>query len=136
MYINAPILEYVIEICVLAAATSDFTIPADPTVTFTVGQGDGDSQCLSVTILNDNDFEGDHDFTVQIMSIEPSSVDIVTTAMGSVVIEDDDGEILTVTAFFFLMIVLWSGSRVPGPPKVEGLGRIVWECTVIHFREV
>ena len=94
MYINLPILEYVIGICVLPVAGMDYTTPADPTVTFAAGDGDGDSQCLSVTILNDDDFEGDHSFTVQIMSIEPPSVDIDTTAMGSAVIQDDDGEIL------------------------------------------
>ena len=122
---SQPILEYVIGICVLPVAGMDYTTPADPTVTFAVGDGDGDSQCLSVTILNDDDFEGNHNFTVDIMSIEPSSVDIDTSDIGSVVIEDDDGEIRTVTSFFILMIVLWSNSVPGSPKKVEGLDHIV-----------
>ena len=63
------------------------------TVTFSDGAVSGDTECLSIPIINDNDFEGDHSFQAQLMAIEPSSVPIMLNMDLVTIIIDDDGEI-------------------------------------------
>lgn len=55
---------------------------------------DGDIQCVNVSIINDNELEGDEQtFTVGIMSIYPDSVRPDTNANEAVVtIADDDAD--------------------------------------------
>ena len=68
------------------------TIPA--TVTFSDGAVSGDTECLSIPIINDNDFEGDHSFQAQLMAFEPPSVPVIfDTSLATVTIRDDGGEI-------------------------------------------
>ena len=78
----------------LSVNGQDFTSPAMPTVVFNTGADNGDTVCTSITIIDDNDFEGDHSFTANIDSISPSTIDIVlSTTAAEIVIEDDQGEI-------------------------------------------
>ena len=63
------------------------------TVTFSDGAVSGDTECLSIPIINDNDFEGDHSFQAQLMAIEPASVPIMLNMDLASIIIDDDGEI-------------------------------------------
>ena len=56
--------------------------------------GSGDTECLSIPIINDNDFEGDHSFQAQLMTFEPSSVPaMLDMALATITIQDNDGEI-------------------------------------------
>ena len=65
-----------------------------PTVVFSTGTNNGDTECISIMIVDDNDFEGDHSFTAVIDSITPSTIDILLSATPAViVIQDNTGEI-------------------------------------------
>ena len=76
----------------LSDAGEDFTIPLDLDLNFPVGVGNGASDCLNIQILEDFDFEGDHSFFVDIMSISPPTVGLADIAGQAVVnIMDDDG---------------------------------------------
>ena len=68
------------------------TIPAN--VTFSDGAVNGDIECLSIPIIDDNDFEGDHSFQAQLMAFEPTSVPVMLDmALATITIQDNDGEI-------------------------------------------
>ena len=65
-----------------------------PTVVFSTGADDGDTECISIMIVDDDDFEGDHSFTVEIDSITPNTIDIfLSTTPAVIVIQDNTGEI-------------------------------------------
>ena len=78
----------------LSVNGQDFTSPAMPTVVFNTGADNGDTVCTSITIIDDDDFEGDHSFTADIDAITPSTIDIMlSTTAAEIVIQDDEGEI-------------------------------------------
>ena len=83
----------------LLDAGEDFTTPADLNLLFSVGSGNGDTNCLTVPILEDVDFEGDHSFTVDIVSISPTSVGLADNAGVAVVNIEDDGTYSTTCRF-------------------------------------
>ena len=61
------------------------------TVTFVVGPLPM-TQCASISTTEDEVLEGDHDFTVSLVSITPDDVaEIVTQSTHTVTINDDDG---------------------------------------------
>ena len=77
----------------------DFTVPAPPQLTFTSGVGVNVPSCATFGIIDDNNLEFDHEFTVTLSSVTPagpvlSSISSTTT----VTITDDEG-ILTVIIF-------------------------------------
>ena len=52
----------------------------------------GDTACSAVTIVDDLDLEGPHDFSVQISGTTPSGSQIMTSAnFTTVEIQDNDG---------------------------------------------
>ena len=61
----------------------------------TFGSGitsNGDSQCIEVTVTDDDIFEGDQQFTVTIDSVSPSSVASIGSPNSlTVTIEDNNG---------------------------------------------
>jgi len=71
---------------------SDFTIP-DPTemnVMFTVGSMDGTTDCLTISILDDDALEGEHSFNVSLNPPAPP-VTLTTPSSSPVTITDNDG---------------------------------------------
>ena len=69
----------------------DFT-PASATATFTSGLAPS-SQCININIISDDNFEGDHNFVVNIMSTSPAGVVNLGTPV-IVTIQDDDSKCL------------------------------------------
>ena len=66
--------------------------PSSATVTFPSGQSPS-SQCININILPDENFEGDNNFLVDVMSISPTGV-ANTGAPVTVIIQDDDSKCL------------------------------------------
>ena len=66
--------------------------PAELDVFFASGSVNGDTDCLTIFILDDNALEGDHSFTV---SLNPPAAPVtLTTPFSSpVTITDNDGTI-------------------------------------------
>ena len=56
--------------------------------------GDPSTECFNVTIIDDNELEGNHDFTVEIMGISSGSPHAMIDAASTttITITDDDGE--------------------------------------------
>ena len=75
----------------LAVFNEDFIV-ADPLmVTFPTTSVSGDTACAAITILDDDAFEGDHSFTVNLTSTTPTGVTIGTVSSTTVTIQDNDG---------------------------------------------
>ena len=69
----------------------DFLVP-DPLssiLTFTAGSMDGDSQCATIDIIDDDDVEGEHTFTVSLQT--PSSNGVIGTQSTATVTITDNG---------------------------------------------
>ena len=77
----------------------DFLIPpaADLIVTFPIGSGNGATDCFQIEILQDDDFEGDHDFIISIndASISPAGTVVDNAGIGQITIHENDGKLLT-----------------------------------------
>ena len=77
----------------------DFLTPAtaDLIVTFPVGSGNGASDCFQIEILDDDDFEGDHDFGVSInpTSVSPAGIAMAAGGLAQITVMDNDGRLLT-----------------------------------------
>ena len=71
----------------------DFMVAIPATVTFSDGAVSGDTECLSIPIINDNDFEGDHSFQAQLSAVEPANVPITLDGtLAAIIVKDDNGE--------------------------------------------
>ena len=58
-----------------------------------LGAVSGDSKCLSILIINDNNLENDNSFQAQLVAFEPASVPVVLDdALANISIQDSDGE--------------------------------------------
>ena len=68
---------------------SDFTDPGAVTLTFPAGSMDGDSQCSTIDVLDDDDVEGEHSFTVSLQN--PSSNGVIGTQETATVTITDNG---------------------------------------------
>ena len=76
----------------------DFLTPAasDLIVTFTEGSGNGASDSFQIEILDDDDFEGDHDFAISIIDTTISPAIVMDAAnIGQILITENDGKLLT-----------------------------------------
>ena len=65
-----------------------------PTITFTSGSSTDTTECTHVDILQDEIYEGDHDFQIELddISVMPASCASVGTPSDAIVdILDDDG---------------------------------------------
>jgi len=69
----------------------DYTLPDTFEATFTVGSMLGDTACSAVTIVDDLDLEGTHNFAVQISGTTPSGSQIMLPSPITVEIQDNDG---------------------------------------------
>ena len=71
----------------------DFSALSGIEVTFTAGSPDGAQQSFDIAIIDDAALEGDHEFTVQLISTNPSSVMIGMPSSTVVTITDNDGKV-------------------------------------------
>ena len=75
----------------MAVLGEDFTEPSLLQVTFSSGDVVGDTACAAFGILNDDNLEFDHEFTVNIESVTPPGLVISNSSATTVNIVDDDG---------------------------------------------
>jgi len=70
----------------------DFNEPMSPEVTFSSGDMTGDTVCATFGIINDNNLEFDHEFTVSLSTVNPTGPSIsATLSSTTVTISDDEG---------------------------------------------
>ena len=69
----------------------DFTEPSLLQVTFSSSDMVGDTACATFGILNDNNLEFDHEFTVNLESVTPTGPVISNSSSTAVSIMDDEG---------------------------------------------
>ena len=70
----------------------DYTLPDTFEATFTVGSMLGDTACSDpITIVDDPDLEGTHNFGVQVSRTTPSGSQIMLPSPITVEIQDNDG---------------------------------------------
>ena len=71
----------------------DFIVNDPAMVTFDEGAVDGETECISISIVNDNDFENDHSFQAQIMAVSPADKPtVLDSTLATILIQDNDGK--------------------------------------------
>ena len=63
--------------------------PGGTTATFQIG--DAAPACINITVIDDDCFEGDHQFTVMLTNPSPSTIVIDSNDDVTVTIRDSDG---------------------------------------------
>ena len=76
---------------VIAVLGEDFTEPSLLQVTFSSGDMAGDTACAAFGILNDDNLESDHAFTVNLESVTPRGPVLSAPFSTTVSISDDEG---------------------------------------------
>ena len=73
----------------------DFSALSGLEVTFTAGSADGAQQTVDIGIIDDAALEGDHDFTVQLISTDPSGSNVMIgmQSITTVTITDNEGKV-------------------------------------------
>jgi len=67
-------------------------LPSPPEVTFSSGDVAGDTACATFGIINDNNLESDHEFTVSLSGVTPTGPVVVMGSSTTIVtISDDEG---------------------------------------------
>ena len=69
----------------------DYTEPSPLQVTFSSGDVVGDTACTALGIINDNNLEFDHEFTVNLESVTPPGPVLSALFSTTVSISDDEG---------------------------------------------
>ena len=67
----------------------DFTEPSPLQVTFSSGDMVGDTACTTLGIINDDNLESDHEFTVSIQSTSPQAMLGVSSSVTATIMDDD-----------------------------------------------
>ena len=71
----------------------DFMVDHPAMVTFDEGAGNGATECISISIVNDNDFENDHSFQAQIITVSPADKPtVLDSTLATILIQDNDGK--------------------------------------------
>jgi len=96
-----PVTVYVF---ILSVAGQDFNAPSPPEVTFFSGNVTGDTACATYTIIDDNNLEFDHEFTVNLSTVTPSGPGIVMGSSTTTVTINDDEGMHTVMLTFLIFI--------------------------------
>ena len=73
-----------------AMAGSDYIMTSNSTLEFPIGSTDSDMRCLTVTISDDTEFEGDETFNVE-LTIDTAGVN-EGTITTEVTITDNEGQ--------------------------------------------
>ena len=77
---------------ILSVLGEDYTVPSTQEVTFSSGDMEGDTACATYGIIDDDNLEFDHSFTVSVSSFLPSGPVVSTTIPSlTVTINDDEG---------------------------------------------
>ena len=84
-------VECLSHVYVTAVLGEDFTEPSPLQVTFSSGNLVGDTACTTFGIINDNNLEFDHEFTVNLESVTPTGPVISNSSSTAVSIMDDEG---------------------------------------------
>ena len=72
----------------------DYTLPLSLQVAFSSGDVVGDTACATFGIINDNNLEFDHEFTVNLRRVEPPGPNLSRSSSTTVSITDDEGIII------------------------------------------
>jgi len=82
-----------VTVCVfiLSVAGQDFNAPSPPEVTFPSGDAVGDTVCATFGIINDDNLEFDHEFTVSLSAVTPTGPVVSVPSSTVVTITDDEG---------------------------------------------
>ena len=72
----------------------DYTLPLSLQVAFSSGDVVGDTACATFGIINDNNLESDHEFTVNLRRVEPPGPNLSRSSSTTVSITDDEGIII------------------------------------------
>jgi len=77
----------------ISVAGEDFTFPSPLEVTFSSGDSVGSTACATFDIINDDNLEFDHEFTVSLSSVTPPGPMFLplSSSMTTVTINDDEG---------------------------------------------
>ena len=76
----------------IAVLGEDFTEPSLLQVTFSSDDLIGDTACITLGIINDNNLEGDHEFTVSLETVTPPGPVISnSSSTATISIMDDEG---------------------------------------------
>jgi len=79
-------------VLILSVAGQDFNTSSPPEVTFSSGDAQGDTACATFDIINDDNLEFDHEFTVSLSTVTPTGpVLSVPSSTTVVTITDDEG---------------------------------------------
>ena len=85
---------------ILSVAGQDFNAPSPPEVTFTSGDVTGSTACATYVIIDDDNLEFDHEFTVSLSTVTPTGpVLSVPSSTTIVTINDDEGMHIVMLTF-------------------------------------
>ena len=87
-----------------AVDSVDFNIVGSSSATFPAGTPG--MACIDVTILDDNVYEGEHDFTLNILSVTPTLQTSAPTSV-TITITDREGVFTSCLLFCFILYKLW-----------------------------
>ena len=100
-----------VTVCVfiLSVAGDDFNEPLPPEMAFSSGDVPGSTACATYVIIDDDNLEFDHEFTVSLSSVTPSGPMFLplSSSMTTVTINDDEG-MHTVMLTFLIFIEISS----------------------------
>jgi len=88
---------------ILSVAGQDFNAPSSE-VTFPSGDAQGDTACATFGIINDDNLEFDHEFTVSLSTVTPTGPVIILGSSTTVVTINDDEGMHTVMLTFLIFI--------------------------------
>jgi len=81
---------------ILSVVGEDYTEPSPLQVTFSSGDNINDTACATFGIINDNNLEFDHEFTVSLSGVTPTGpVLSLMSSSTTVTITDDEGMLLS-----------------------------------------
>ena len=75
---------------VTTVAGSDYLVPSSPSVLFTLSGVDVQTECINITILDDDALQCEQDFTIEIVDIT-GLAQIIEPAITVVTIADNEG---------------------------------------------
>ena len=99
-----------VTVCVfiLSVAGQDFNAPSPPEVTFSSGDIQGDTACATFGIINDDNLEFDHEFTVSLSTVTPTGPVLSVPSSTTIVTITDDEGMHTVMLTFLIFIEISS----------------------------
>jgi len=87
-------------------AGQDFNAPSPPEVTFSSGDVTGSTACATYVIIDDDNLEFDHEFTVSLSTVTPTGP-VFNSSTTIVTITDDEG-MHTVMLTFLIFVDITS----------------------------